>query len=96
MWKIIGKTDTSGQMDLDSWGLRKFVSYFVKRFKQVHKPRDPRLNAGYSMLFVGLCENSGRCTFAVSPEDPKVCELKRILLTQWAPHRLCELDCTQL
>ena len=44
LWKTVGKTAVKGEIECDSWGLRKFMSHFIKRLAQTHRPRDPGLH----------------------------------------------------
>ena len=49
LWQLVGKVPKKGEMECDAWGLRKFMSHFVKRFKQVHRPRETRFT------FIHVC-----------------------------------------
>ncbi|CAE7497700.1 unnamed protein product [Symbiodinium sp. CCMP2592] len=41
VWELVGQKSTQGEIQCDSWGLRKFLSFFIKRLAQTTKPRDP-------------------------------------------------------
>lgn len=89
LWELVGQKSTKGEIQCDAWGLRKFVSFFIKRLAQTTKPRDPRLT---KPCIVVLCMHK---TPIRSPKhltkDKNNRQLKRILLESWYPDRVHEL-----
>ena len=43
--RLIGHKVSKARVDCEAWGLRKFMSFFIKRLSQVTRPRDEKVRA---------------------------------------------------
>ena len=83
-----------GEIDCDTWGLRKFVSHFNKRLTQTTRPKDIQLQLTDACMhtWIDLYVSYAWHALYSYCKDPSVRELKRIFLEAYFPDRVGELD----
>lgn len=88
VWNLLGQKSSKGEVQCDAWGLRKFLSFFIKRLSQTTKPRDSRLKpCNLALCMSAVLTRS--CKFPFKDKNNR--QLKRLLLESWYPDRVAEL-----